>query len=192
MSDTSPNETKQAPATAGHSAAAEPSVAPKKMLLRKEIELAASVDDVWKALTDPQELIKWFPLEARVAPGIDGKIFVSWGPDSQGEGKITAWEPGKRFAWDERLAVIEWTIESRGGTTILRLVQSGFATGAAWEDEWFASTDYGWGFMLAGLRCILERHRGETRLVAWPRIKVSALRNEAYGRLVAPNALCSL
>jgi hypothetical protein len=43
--------------------------------------------------------------------------------------------------------------------------------------------------MLAGLRCILERHRGETRLVAWPRIKVSALRNEAYVKLIPPNAL---
>jgi hypothetical protein len=58
MSDTSPNETKQAPATAGQSEAAGPSAAPKKMLLRKEIELAASVDDVWKALTDPQRTYK--------------------------------------------------------------------------------------------------------------------------------------
>jgi uncharacterized protein YndB with AHSA1/START domain len=189
MSDASRNETRSAPACAGQSEAAEPSAALKNMRLRKEIELAASVDEVWKALIDPAELIKWFPLEARVAPGSDGKIFLSWGPDSQGGGKITAWEPGKRLAWDARLAVMEWTIESRGGKTILRLVQSGFSEGAAWEDEWFASTDYGWGFMLAGLRAILERHRGETRLVAWPRIKVAALRNEAYARLIAPNAL---
>jgi len=177
------SETKPAPGET--TAAAEP----VKKILQKEIEIDAPLDQVWKALTDPEELVRWFPLEARVTPGVGGKIFLSWGPSWEGEAPIVGWEPGKRFAVQEKLALIEWTLESRGGKTIVRLVQSGFSTGAAWEDEWFDSTNYGWGFMLAGLRFALERHRGEPRMVAWPRVKTTLSRDEAYARLAAPGAL---
>lgn len=162
---------------------------PVKKILRKEIEIAAPVDEVWRVLTEPSELAKWFPLEARVTPGVGGSLFLSWGPAWEGETQIVGWEPGKRLACQDKLALIEWTLEARGGKTIVRLVQSGFSTGAASEDEWFESTTYGWGFMLAGLRHALERHRGEARLVAWPRVKTTLSREEAYRKLVAPGAL---
>ena len=42
------------------------------------IELHASPEAVWKALTDAAELVRWFPLEARVEPGEGGSIFMSW------------------------------------------------------------------------------------------------------------------
>jgi uncharacterized protein YndB with AHSA1/START domain len=82
---------------------AEPTRAAEKTSVEKKIEreilLDAPVEEVWKALTDPKELVRWFPLEARVTPGKDGSIFLSWGPDCEGEGKIVAWEPGRRLAW---------------------------------------------------------------------------------------------
>jgi uncharacterized protein YndB with AHSA1/START domain len=159
-----------------------------KKELRKEIEIAAPVEEVWKALTDPQELVKWFPLEARVTPGVGGKLFLSWGPGWEIETPIVAWEPGKRFATADDLAMVEWTLEARGGKTILRLVQSSFSSGAAWEDEWFDSTNFGWTFMLANLRLAVERHRGEARVVAWPRKKLTAIRDEAYRKLLKPGA----
>jgi uncharacterized protein YndB with AHSA1/START domain len=37
------------------------------------------VDEVWKALTEPKELVKWFPLDARVRPGVAG-----WMQDPEG------------------------------------------------------------------------------------------------------------
>ncbi|HME11650.1 MAG TPA: SRPBCC domain-containing protein [Candidatus Acidoferrum sp.] len=162
---------------------------PVKKALRREIEIAAPVEEVWKALTDPQELTKWFPLEARITPGVGGSLFLSWGPAWEGETQIVGWEPGKRFACQDKLALIEWTLEARGGKTILRLVQSGFSSGAAWEDEWFDSTTFGWGFMLVSLRHALERHRGQTRLVAWPKVKTTLSREEAYRKLAAAGAL---
>ena len=63
----------------------QPSVEKKERRLEKQIEVAASPAEVWKALTDPAELARWFPLEARVTPGERGKIFLSWGPDCEGE-----------------------------------------------------------------------------------------------------------
>jgi uncharacterized protein YndB with AHSA1/START domain len=56
----------------------ESSSAPKKeMRLERELILKAPVEAVWEALTDSNELAKWFPLSARVTPGKDGKIFLS-------------------------------------------------------------------------------------------------------------------
>jgi len=164
--------------------AAKPEKDKTERRIEKTIELAASVDEVWKALTDPHELVKWFPLEARVTPGSGGKIFVSWGPDAAGEADIVAWEPGKKFAWKQDFALIEWTLEARGGKTVLHLVQTGFLGNEDWENEWHESTDYGWGFMLASLKWALERHRGEERNVAWPRQKTNVSREEAYARLM--------
>jgi hypothetical protein len=43
--------------------------------------------------------------------------------------------------------------------------------------------------MLASLRWTLERHRGEDRKAAWPRVKVNVTREEAYRKLLAPGNL---
>jgi uncharacterized protein YndB with AHSA1/START domain len=59
----------------------------KKQERRVESEVAinAPVDEVWKALTEADGLKSWFPLEARVTPGLGGKMFASWGADCEGE-----------------------------------------------------------------------------------------------------------
>ena len=164
--------------------------------IKKEIEIAASPAAVWKALTDGEELSRWFPLSARVKPGPGGSIFVSWGPDCEGESPIVAWEPQQLLRTEQPGGVpgtegvtVEWRLDQRGGITVVRLVQSGFTTGGEWADEYFASTDYGWGFMLLNLRHYLERHAGTPRRVAWPRQKVAFSRDEAYRRLAAPGGL---
>ncbi|MGB0035915.1 MAG: SRPBCC domain-containing protein [Candidatus Acidiferrales bacterium] len=92
---------------------------PESRKIEKEIEIAAPIEAVWKALTDDEELKRWFPLEARVEPGKGGKIFVSWGADCEGTAPIEIWEPNRRFQWVEsstgQPVVVEWSIEKRGG-----------------------------------------------------------------------------
>lgn len=59
------------------------------------VEVEASPERVWKALTDAAELVRWFPLEARVEPGEGGTVFMSWKNEYAGESKILAWRrPG--------------------------------------------------------------------------------------------------
>jgi len=161
----------------------------------KEIEVAAPVEAVWKALTDAEVLARWFPLEARVTPGEGGEMFLSWGPGCEGSGRIEVWEPGRRLRWVESAPgggqpiVIEWILEARGGKTLVRVVDSGFYSGAGWENEYFDSKDYGWTFMLLNLRHYLERHAGAPRLVAWPRRKVTCPRDEAFSKLAGSDGL---
>ena len=160
---------------------------PKKVekRLELEVEIDAPVSEVWKALSEGEGLKNWFPLEARVTPGVGGKLFLSWGPGWELESPITAWEPEKRLQ-TKGMVLVDYKLEARGGKTVLRLVQSMFTTGASWENEWYDSTSFGWKFFLAGLRWWLEKHPGEKREVAWPRVKTTMAREEAYRLLTAP------
>jgi len=154
--------------------------------IHAEIEIDAPVDAVWEALADPRELERWFPLQARVEPGEGGSIWMSWGNEFEGDSKIVAWEEGRRLAitWMEEGIVADFTLEGRGGgTTVLRLVHSGFPTDASW-DEWFGSTVRGWEFELQSLKTYLERHAGRDRRVVYLRRRVGLSHDEAWSRLV--------
>lgn len=161
--------------------------------IEKVIVLDASPETAWRMLTDPQELTRWFPLEASVVPGEGGKISLSWGPEWTAAPPIEIWEPNRRLRTvDSSMGqplTVEWTIESRGGKTVLRLVQSSFETGAEWENEFFDSTDYGWTFMVTNLRHYLARHAGQPRLVAWPRRKVELPRAAVYEKLAGSGGI---
>jgi uncharacterized protein YndB with AHSA1/START domain len=178
---------------AGGKIMSEPKLEEKKLVIEKQIEIAAPIERVWKAISEGNELVRWFPLEARVEPGAGGKISLSWGPDWEGSAPIDVWEPNKRLQWTQTVAgqpvVIEFTLELRGGKTMVRIVQSSFATGSDWENEYFGSTEYGWGFMLVNLRHYLERHAGVARVVAWPRFKVEMPRERIWEKLTAPGGI---
>jgi hypothetical protein len=79
-------------------------------------------------------------------------------------------------------------LETREGKTILRIVQSGFLADATWDEE-FDGNRRGWRFQLRGLKLYLERHRGTPRLVAWVRRMREVAREEAWRRLMTPQAL---
>jgi len=100
-----------------------------------------------------------------------------------------AWEPERHFAWREGTALVDWQIESRGGKTVVRMVQSGFLGEADWEKESFDSTSYAWKFMLLSLRVALEQHRGAARQVAWPRVKTNLTREETYRQLTSAGGI---
>jgi len=162
----------------------------KTRSIEVEIEVHAPTADVWKALTDPVELTRWFPLEAEVKPGRGGAIRLRWGKGIEGRSGIRVWEPERRLqlGWFEpeggaedapdtvfyrdrearlRLAV-DYFLRGESGRTILRLVHSGFSADASWDDE-FEAHRRGWTFELRSLRHYLENHLGRDRHVVWIR-----------------------
>jgi uncharacterized protein YndB with AHSA1/START domain len=160
----------------------------------KEIEVAAPLETVWKALTDGTELARWFPLEATVEPGVGGNVRLSWGPAFEATAPVTVWEPNKRYVLEQAApsgnpVTVEYSVEARGGKTLVRVTQSGFSSGSEWDEEYFGSTNYGWGFMLFNLREYLEKHAGQARLVAWPRVQVEMARELIYEKLAGTNGI---
>lgn len=132
------------------------------------VELDASPEDVFRAVTDGTEIAKWLAPEARAtAPqgGKKGSIWISWGEGMSAEHEVEIWDAPKRIRHPsgkngETKAPLyaDWLIEAReGGKATLRLVHSGFSVGADWDGE-FEAHARGWKLMLENLRHYFARH----------------------------------
>ena len=159
------------------------------------IEIDATVDEVWKALTDARELERWFAGEAKIEPGVGGKIWISWGGGMEYEERIEVWEPGRhlrtgsdRGEGAERIHMsLDYTLETRGGRTVLRLVHSGFGSDASWDQE-YDSTERGWTIFLWLLKYLLERGAAPAKTVMIGRT-LPVSRDAAWERLTGPGGL---
>ncbi|QOY90016.1 SRPBCC family protein [Paludibaculum fermentans] len=134
-----------------------------KRNLDLSVEIDATPEQVWKAISEGDQITRWFAPIARVEPGEGGKVTISWGPGMEGTAPITAWEPGKRLAWTEDHGakgprVVEFLIEGGAGKTTLRLVHSGFGADASFDNE-YESSGGGWSSFLQLLRHDLENTR---------------------------------
>jgi uncharacterized protein YndB with AHSA1/START domain len=176
----------------------------KTRAFEMSIDIDASPEQVWDALTKAEELVRWFPLDARVEPGEGGSMTWSWGDFWSGTMRIDAWQPhrllrlvddrARPFDVDGRpveagevvpaRVAIEVTLETSHGSTRLRLVHSGFGRGAAWDDE-IDGVSSGWQFELRSLRHYLQRHRGHDRHVAWAHLAVAQPISAVWSRLMA-------
>ena len=111
----------------------------RTLTIERTLEFDAPVSRVWKALTDPEELARWFPdrvEQSELRPGVDGRFF--WESHGSYAFRLVEVEPMTRLVWSwardpdvplgETVATtVEWSLEARtdGGTT-LRLCESGF------------------------------------------------------------------
>jgi uncharacterized protein YndB with AHSA1/START domain len=156
-----------------------------------EIRIDASPERVWQALIEAEELMRWFPLDARVEPGEGGSIFMSWRNEFAASMEIQAWDPPRHLqtSWsfhegEQPAQATDYRIDGSGGTTTLRVVTSGFPLDASW-DGWVEGTTRGWAFELYSLKHYLERHAGQSRHVAYLRRRVPLSREAAWARLTA-------
>jgi uncharacterized protein YndB with AHSA1/START domain len=186
---------------ASESSAARQDIAARSFSM--SIDINATPDEVWRALTDAAELVRWFPLQARVIPGEGGSMFWGWDGHWAWESRIAGWEPGKRLTLVEnrptfdvkgdplpgpaQQMAMEFTLETDAGRTRLRLVHSGFGHGANWDDE-LDSVSAGWQFELRGLRHYLEHHRGRDRYHAAVHAVTPLPTAEVWRRLLSPAA----
>ncbi len=161
-----------------------------KRKLEKTVTIQATPEAVWRALTEAEQIVRWFALDARVVPEEGGHIWLSW-PGMAGQTRIEVWQEGKhlRTRGDPPQVATDWHIEGAGGTTTLRLVQSGFGEGAEWDDE-IDALDRGWAVYLANLKHMLERHpTGPARQVMMPLPVPGLALEEVWARLVGPGGL---
>jgi uncharacterized protein YndB with AHSA1/START domain len=164
-----------------------------------EVEIDAPRDAAWHALTTPEGLARWFPPisgGAGAAPG--DKLLISWGEAMEWWTTVVAVDPQRHVQWiddpaayaqsvsgesDKPALAMDWFIETRGGKTVVRLVNSGFAASSDW-DEMYDATTAGWQYFLFNLRHYLENHRGTPRVQISERRKSPVGRNELWNRLI--------
>ena len=170
------------------------------------VDISATADEVWRALTDAEELVRWFPLQATVRPGVGGEMVWQWDGHWTWASAIERWEPevaltlvnreqrpfdveGRPLPEGQAAAAtlsMEFTLETGDGCTRLRLVHSGFGRGANWDDE-YDGVSVGWQYELRSLKFYLERHRGRRRRSGLATISCGLTHSEVWQRLIGPS-----
>jgi uncharacterized protein YndB with AHSA1/START domain len=119
-----------------------------------EFEIGAAREEVWRALVDPGALRGWFASDARVTPEVGGEWYVAHGEYGESS-TIEALVPNERLATKHEGKGAEFQLEGRAGTTLLRIVQSGFGPAE------LESLGRGWGAYVQTLRHYLALHADE-------------------------------
>ena len=165
----------------------------------KRFEVAAPAEAVWKAITEGEELTRWFCQEATCEPGVGGKQHVDWGGGAKGSHVITAWEPNVHLRTEALRAdlstpegsepyAVNWYLEHEGGVTRVRMVASGFGEGPSWDHE-YEGTFHGWDLFHKTMKHYLEHHRGEASVNVVLFVMLQVPTAEAWDRLMGPDGL---
>lgn len=136
--------------------------------IEKSIEMKATVERVWRALTDHKEMGEWFGLEFKEAFA-PGKTMTGWNRHINREQTIVIQqiEPQSRFSlkWHpygtdsktDPATLIEFTLEKIPAGTRLHVVESGFdQVPAHLRAEAFRMHTGGWEAQLKNIKNYVE------------------------------------
>jgi uncharacterized protein YndB with AHSA1/START domain len=132
--------------------------------IQVEVEVPGTPEEVWEAIATGPGVSSWFvPTETRE----DGTVVSHFGPGMDAIATRTAWEPPHRFAAegpgfgpDAPPLATEWIVEARsGGTCVVRVVHSLFASSDDWDNQ-LESIESGWPSFFRILRLYLTHFRG--------------------------------
>lgn len=152
------------------------------------IDIDATLDEVWQALTTGEGIARWFAPYAAVTPGEGGSVSVGWDPKEMWDAPITVWEPLRRMQTASEMPskdgrtvrlTVDYYLEAQGNRVRVRLVHSGFDDSGAWDD-YIDGLDAGWTYFLLNLKHALERHRGVDRQQLSARFRTTARPGEDH------------
>jgi len=164
-------------------------------VLELEVEIDATIEDVWKAISEGAGLASWFaPVASVTQPGEGGLVTVAW-DSAEGSAwttKVGVWKPNQHLRWVDESGMmgsdtaiwLDYFLTTEKGRTRLRLVQSGFGESEGW-DEFFAGTESGWSYFLYNLKLYVEVHFGQVRHMIAQRLKLDMRRDVAWDLLLA-------
>lgn len=136
-----------------------------------EAEVPGTPEQVWEAIATGPGISSWFvPTEFESDGGTPTRSISHFAADASMDAvaTITAWDPPRRFVAEspgegpkDPAVATEWTVEARsGGTCVVRVVHSWFASSDDW-DEQFEGHTFGWVAFFRILRLYLAHFRGQ-------------------------------
>ncbi|GAB2800295.1 SRPBCC family protein [Streptomyces daliensis] len=126
--------------------------------IRLERRLAHPPEKVWRALTEPEQLVHWFPAAVEAEPFVGGGVaFAFPGEEPATGGEVTEFDPPRVFAFTWEGDHLRWEVAPDGtggsegeGGSVLTLVHS-------FDDRYgAASFATGWSACVAGLAALLS------------------------------------
>jgi len=135
--------------------------------IQVEVEVPGSPEEVWQAIATGPGISAWFvPTVFEEKAGKPVSLTMSFGPGMDAASKVTHWDPPHRFAAEGELApgspamATEWTVEAKaGGTCVVRVVHSLFASTDDWDNQ-LEGIEQGWPGFFKILRLYLTHFRG--------------------------------
>jgi uncharacterized protein YndB with AHSA1/START domain len=94
-------------------------------MIRREIVLPATRDEVWDALTEPERLEDWFANDVEVDLRPGGGASFRWSNGKERRATVTEVDPERRlaFEWDDE-GEVEFTLEDDADGTRLTVVET--------------------------------------------------------------------
>jgi len=161
--------------------------------VQTEFEVPGTPEEVWAAIATGPGISSWLmPAEFEMRDGRPVAMMLDFGSGTPARSVVTAWDPPRLFAAQADSQVpgsppiaAEWHIEAKaGGTCMLRLVQSLFASTDDWDDQ-LEYLESGWSAFLATLQIYLRHFRGQrSTLVKWM-VPVAGTEAQAWESLTA-------
>jgi uncharacterized protein YndB with AHSA1/START domain len=132
-----------------------------------ELEVQGTPEQVWEAIATGPGISSWF-VRTEVEEREGGRMLFDFGPGLQSPAVVTRWDAPRAFGYEEREwlpgappVATEVTVEARaGGTCVIRMVHSLFASEDTWDDQ-LGSFEKGWPVFFAILKLRLSRYAGE-------------------------------
>ena len=156
--------------------------------LEFEVEVPGSPEEVWRAIATGPGISSWYvPHTVEERAGGAASASFGPGPEMQVAGRVAAWEPPHRIVFDGGEGVdglaFEWLVEGRdGGTCVVRLINTGFGSGAEWDGQYDAMHE-GWQLFLTNLRLHRTHFPGQWATSMLPMAVWTSDRVEAWQRL---------
>lgn len=137
--------------------------------IQVEIEVPGTPDQVWEAIATGPGISSWFvPAKIEEQDGKPVAVTLDFGPGMSSRSVVTTWDPPRVFSRESDGWVpgspplgTEFHVEARdGGTCIVRIVQSLFASTDEWDGQ-LTGTEEGWPGICRILRLYLTHFRGQ-------------------------------
>jgi uncharacterized protein YndB with AHSA1/START domain len=121
---------------------------------------------VFRALTDPRWIRRWFADEAEVEPRKGGRYRFAWTGGPQHTGSIVEWVAGRKvtfdWSWEGYEAVgptrLTYTVGRWGRGTLLTVVHTGIPRQDRWLDLYIGA-EWGWTYFAMNLKSVVEGGR---------------------------------
>lgn len=162
------------------------------------LTLDAPREAVWRALTEPTEIARWFAPEVEGDPRVGGEMVWRWRDHFEWNQTFDVLEEGEHLrtrydAWrgaegEEHPLFVDFHLEGAGGSTTLRVVHSGFGDDSRFDGE-FDGISRGWPIELRSLKLYLEHHLGRDRQLVWTQAKIDVAPDEAWAAISGASAL---
>jgi uncharacterized protein YndB with AHSA1/START domain len=159
-----------------------------------EVEVPGTPEEVWEAIATGPGVSAWFvPTEVEEREGKPVAVKSNFGPGMESLASVTAWDPPRRFAADSQdlgpnapNVATEWIVEARsGGTCVVRVVHSLFASTDDWDNQ-LEGWEHGWPGFFRILRLYLTYFRGQCSSAFQLGSLVPQSKFEAWVALTAP------